>query len=226
MEGTTLRPRILAALGALLALGAILIPSAASAAPRGHGFTVQCGVTANCVTPDVYASAGPEAVLQATSGAGGSPIVTGTPDTTNLLQDWRYIYYGTVASLTNNGDGPFSYGLTSEDYSLYGTSPVFGLQLAPAGVPTNKCAANIGFRLTLRSCRSGPWQRFIGTPECVSVPLLSKDGLYWLSAVHAGNFAAHDAVTAGPLGGQVSFSFPTGVNAQNWDDNDNAPPVS
>ena len=212
-----------AAVAAMLAL----TTTAASAQPAPHRITPQCSATTHCVTPDSYTDAGAEKVLAAPSLAVGSALVTSLPDSTDPSQDFRYYFLGTVGSLTNDGDGPFYDGLTSLDYSEFGAdAPVFRLGITPGGFVTNKCAANIGNVLTVRTCRSGRWQTFIGTPYCAGVDLINPDGWYFVSAVVAASAAGHFVAQAGSPGQAVTFTWATGVNNQNWDVTDTTDPAS
>jgi hypothetical protein len=217
----------LAAAGLAAAAMAFTGAAAAGASTAGpRPTTPQCLATANCVSPDYYADGAEELAL---SDAGGifqnAAVTTDGADSTSAAQDFRFVFHGTVASLTHNGDGPYQYGLTQADFAAFGSDPVFSLQAAPFGSPSNKCVANLhNTVLTLRTCSVHRWQLFIqdgGTG--FGVPFLSADGSYYLGVLGSNSVAGHDAVTGKGEGGQARMAFPDGSNPQNWDGGDAVP---
>lgn len=211
---------VIASTVAVVALGASAAGASVGPTP---GSTVQCQTALNCVTPDVYRSAANEPTLTHPVNAPNAAVTVATADNTDPAQDWRYHYYGTVATLTNGGDGPFLYGLTRQDYAVFGDAPVIGLSADPGGFVSNLCLANINGAAVLRTCRNGRWQRFIVAQGYqFGIPLLNDvgDGYYLLSDVSAASSAGHNALTGAT--GQAYFSVPSGVNNQNWDSFDPA----
>ena len=219
-----------------LALGA---PAAQAApAPRVPA-TPQCAAIAFCVTPDFFADGGVELAMSAPVLAKNAPVISDDASSTAAAQDFHLRFVGTVAGLTNNGDGPFQYGLTQQDYSSFGSSPVFQLQATPFGQPTNFCVANLNNTvLRIRQCSAHRWQLYIQVSEfqavvagisfpCTPPPSAawadecsSGEGAYYVSAVGGNSVVGHLAVTGQDEGAPVALQFPQGTTQQNIDAND------
>ncbi len=151
------------------------------------------------------------------SSLSNAPVLVAPHDPTDIMQDWTYIDYGSVASYAPFG----GFGLTAFDFRNYASGELYALEFNPAGIPSGYCAANVSDRMVLRTCNGSAFQTYIGISNVVgglSAP--SGQGYffeYGLSLAQVSNNAHHDAATGSRLPGtQVYFTTPRNTVNQWW----------
>lgn len=185
-----------------------------AAAVRAHRDTLMCQQVTNCVTPRLYGDSTSVLgqaleVSPQISKLSNAPVVVAPYDSTELLQDWLYIDYGSVASYQSLG----AFGLTAFDFSNYHSGELYALEFAPAGIPTGYCAANVSDKMVLRACNGSVFQTYIGIPDVVG-GLVAPSGIYYffeyaLSVARVSAIAHHYAATGSRLPDvQVYFTTP------------------
>ena len=210
-----------AAVAASLVTGIGAFAGPASAAPvstAGHRATIQCqAVGVTCVTLRQYdTSTNTYGLAMEASGVyPNAPIVVDPYDNTSFLQDWTYIYLGTLSSYCSSGspDQPDQWGLTAFDCVNYGTDTVYELEFSPAGIPTGLCAADVSLMMELRWCNGSKFQTAItahtvlsytAAPIAVSPP--SSHWGYGLALPQQSTPAHHYTATGSTIPGtQITF---------------------